>query len=73
HTVAAELYELDADGQPDVAGLKVQITRDPYLRSTGLGVLRRESGTIKRDTWESRAAFSLMQEVARQLGYTPCK
>lgn len=64
-TVAAELYETD------IAGFKVQLERDARLTSTGLGVLRRDNGRIKRDVWESRAAFSLMQEVARVLGYTP--
>lgn len=64
-TIAAELY------QPDIDKLKSQLELDPVLRGTGLSVLRRDNGRIKRDVWESRAAFSLMQEVARQLGFTP--
>jgi serine/threonine-protein kinase len=64
-TIAAELYQVDIDK------LKAQLELDPVLRGTGLSVLRRDNGRIKRDVWESRAAFSLMQEVARQLGFTP--
>jgi hypothetical protein len=33
--------------------------------------VRRDGGRIKRDAWESIAAFSLRQEVARKLGFTP--
>ena len=64
-TVAAELYEL----APET--LQSRLELDPVLHDTSLGVLRRENGRIKRAVWESRAAFSLMQEVARQLGFTP--
>ncbi len=64
-TVAAELFE------PDVQRLKILLEGNPALIKAGVGALRREGGRIKRDAWESEAAFSLMQEVARELGYTP--
>lgn len=64
-TIAAELFETN------VHDLKVLLERNPVLVQAGLGALRRDGGRIKRDAWESVAAFSLMQEVARELGFTP--
>lgn len=64
-TIACELYE------PDAARLGQRIADDPILRGLGLGSLRKEGGTIQRAAWESKRAYSLMQETARQLGYTP--
>lgn len=64
-TVANELNE------PDGRFLAESLQKTNVFRTLGLNVLTRENGVIKRDAWESRAAFSLMQEAARELGYSP--
>jgi hypothetical protein len=64
-TVANELNE------PDSRFLAESLQKTNVFRTLGLNVLTRENGVIKRDAWESRAAFSLMQEAARELGYSP--
>ncbi|MCA9048383.1 MAG: hypothetical protein KDA89_06625, partial [Planctomycetaceae bacterium] len=61
-TVAAEL-RVDEDR------LRGAIQADPRLRELGLRVLVRDGGTIKRAAWESPAAFPLMKQTARQLGF----
>ncbi len=43
------------------------------LRGLGLNVLTRDNGVVKRDAWESRAAFSMMQETARELSFGPSR
>ena len=51
--------------------LRTVIEADPRLRELGLRVLLREGGAIKRAAWESPAAFPLMKQTARQLGFDP--
>ena len=63
-TVAAELHV-------EAARLRGSIEADPKLRELGLRVLLRDGGTIKRAAWESPAAFPLMKQTARQLGFDP--
>ncbi|MCA9056218.1 MAG: hypothetical protein KDA75_20455, partial [Planctomycetaceae bacterium] len=63
-TVAAELWV-------PVEDLQAAVKSDPVLRQLGLRILLRDGGTIKRAAWESPAAFPLMKQTARQLGYNP--
>jgi hypothetical protein len=64
-TVACELDEAEPKD------LEVLIRRSSELQSLGISILTKEAGAIKRDAWESKAAYSLMQETARELGFTP--
>jgi len=64
-TVACELNEADPEA------LLTFLKRSSQLRGIGLNVLAKENGAIKRDAWESKATYSLMQEAARELGFTP--
>jgi len=64
-TVASELY------QKDQSKLRVLMKADPRVRQIGLGQLRNENGTIKRDAWQSIQGRSLMQQAVDVLGYAP--
>jgi hypothetical protein len=63
--IAAELYH------SDVATLRVQIQKDPRARRIGLGTLRDENGTIKREAWQNIEGRSQMQLAAEVLGFAP--
>jgi hypothetical protein len=64
-TVGAELFH------SDVKSLQVLIQADNRVRRIGLGQLRNENGTIKRDAWHHLEGRSLMQQAAEVLGYAP--
>lgn len=64
-TVAAELF------QKDTAMLRLQIQKDPRARQIGLGTLRQENGSIKREAWQNIEGRSLMQLSAEVLGFAP--
>jgi serine/threonine-protein kinase len=64
-TVGAELFHRDS------SLLKILIERDNRVRRIGLGQLRSENGTIKRDAWHNLEGRSLMQQAAEVLGYAP--
>ncbi len=62
-TVASELYI------EDTQTMKVLAKRDARVRLIGLGQLKEENGTIKRDAWQNRQGRSLMQQAATVFGY----
>lgn len=64
-TVASELFH------PNVDTLRVLIQNDPRARIIGLGHLRNENGTIKREAWQNIEGRSLMQQAADVLGFAP--
>jgi len=64
-TVGAELFH------SDLPSLQVLIRADNRVRRIGLGQLRNENGTIKRDAWHHLEGRSLMQQAAEVLGYAP--
>ncbi len=64
-TIGAELVHRDT------SLLKILIERDNRVRRIGLGQLRSENGTIKRDAWHNLEGRSLMQQAAEVLGYAP--
>ncbi len=64
-TVASELYH------PNVDTLRVLIKSDARARQIGIGQLKNDSGTIKREAWHSIEGRSLMQQAAEVLGYAP--
>ncbi|MFN9713662.1 MAG: hypothetical protein ACK57G_07710, partial [Planctomycetota bacterium] len=64
-TVGAELFH------SDLPSLQVLIRADNRVRRIGLGQLRNENGTIKRDAWHHLEGRSLMQQAAEVLGYSP--
>ncbi len=63
-TVAAELYISDTDD------LKILLASGG-ARSLGVGILRQDSGTIKRDAWQNRQGQgrSLMRQAVDILGF----
>ncbi len=63
-TVAAELFVQNPDDLAKLVGA-------PRLRELGLDGLTRPGGLIGRYQWEATDGFSLMQETAAALGYTP--
>ncbi|MBX3421786.1 MAG: hypothetical protein KF752_09560 [Pirellulaceae bacterium] len=64
-TIASELYH------PNVDSLRVLIKTDARARQIGLGQLRNENGSIKREAWQHIEGRSLMQQAADVLGYSP--
>ena len=64
-TVASELYH------PNTETLRILIKSDPRARQLGIGQLRKDNGTIKREAWHSIEGRSLMQQAADVLGYAP--
>jgi len=54
--------------KPDELLAKVGARR---IKELGLGSLARPGGVIARAEWEAVEGFSLMQEVASELGFTP--
>jgi hypothetical protein len=64
-SVAAELFH------SDVARLAAQLQTDSQVRKLGIGQLRNEDGTIKREAWHSIEGRSLMQQAAEVLGFAP--
>jgi hypothetical protein len=64
-TVASELYH------PDVETLRVLVKTDPRARQIGIGHLKNDNGTIKREAWQNIEGRSLMQQAADVLGYSP--
>ena len=64
-TVASELFH------PDSSTLKVLLKSDPRARQIGLGQLRNENGTIKREAWHNKQGRSLMQQSVDVLGFAP--
>lgn len=64
-TVAAELFH------EDIETLRLQIRTDLRARRLGLGQLRSEQGSIKRQAWQNIEGRSLMQQAAEVLGYAP--
>ena len=64
-TVACELDESNPETLLSV------LKKSRTLRGLGLNVLTRDNGVVKRDAWESRRVFSLMQEMARELSFGP--
>ncbi|MCA9127059.1 MAG: hypothetical protein KDB22_08235 [Planctomycetales bacterium] len=66
-TVAGELYHQDIDT------LRLMIKSDARARQIGIGQLKNESGTIKREAWHHIEGRSLMQQAADVLGYAPAE
>jgi hypothetical protein len=64
-TVASELFH------PNVDTLKVVIKNDPRARQIGIGQLKNDNGTIKREAWQNVEGRSLMQQAADVLGFSP--
>lgn len=64
-TVASELYH------PNSETLRILVKSDPRARQLGIGQLRKDNGTIKREAWHSIEGRSLMQQAADVLGYAP--
>jgi hypothetical protein len=64
-TVASELFH------PNVEALKVVIKNDPRARQIGIGQLKNDNGTIKREAWQNVEGRSLMQQAAEVLGFSP--
>lgn len=62
--VAAELFVQNPDDLSRLVGA-------PRLRSLGLDALTRPGGLVGRYQWEAADGYSLMQETAAVLGYTP--
>jgi hypothetical protein len=62
-TVASELFI------EDIATIRVLAKRDPRVRLIGLGQLKEENGTIKREAWQNVQGRSLMQAAADVFGY----
>ena len=65
--VASELYH------PSPTTLQSRIQQDVRARQLGLGQLRQEHGTIKREAWQHLEGRSLMQHAAEVLGFAPAK
>lgn len=64
-TVASELFH------PNVESLRVLIKNDPRARQIGIGQLKNDNGTIKREAWQNIEGRSLMQQAAEVLGFSP--
>ncbi|MBY0458517.1 MAG: hypothetical protein K2V38_14350, partial [Gemmataceae bacterium] len=63
-TVAAELYEKDGQELLRKVGAK-------RLKELGLDGLAQPGGLVPRYQWEASDGFSLMQEAAKEIGFTP--
>lgn len=64
-TIAAELFH------SDIQQLAIQLKTNKDVRKIGIGQLRDELGTIKREAWHSIEGRSLMQTAAEVLGFSP--
>ncbi len=71
HLQPIGLKTLAAELGIEAESLAVTLESDRTLRATGLRVLLREGGSIKRAAWESPAEFPLMKQVARQFKFSP--
>ncbi|XZE18004.1 hypothetical protein SH449x_003286 [Pirellulaceae bacterium SH449] len=64
-TIASELYH------PSTEIIKVILKNDLRARKIGLGHLRKDNASIKREAWHNIEGRSLMQLAAEVLGYAP--
>lgn len=64
-TIACELY------LPDVRMIREKAASSDVFRQLGLGVLVSDHGRVKREAWQATRGTSLMQQAAREFGYSP--